>query len=276
MRPGGLARGPRGLIDQGMTDVVAPESEPPEEMLLERQDHGQAIDRGREPPSPSRAPGPELRRNVVEHLGPRLSRRLGHADVKARVVDQDDEVVAVRAKVGPERSQQPEVGAELGHHLYQTEGRQPLHRVPDRSARRGHPGAAERLDERIRMARAERLDDAGAVEVARGLAGGDEDARGGSCDHPTAGMASGDVRTASATRSARASALLPSSPLTTTSRSPRTAFTKLRSSSWSASASGASSITRSTTSVSALPVPGRQSPRTRMNSPPPLARSSDR
>ncbi len=44
----------------------------------------------------------------------------------------------------------------------------------------------------------------------------------------------------------------------------------------SASASGASSRIRSTTSESASPVPGFQSGRTRMNSPPPLARSSER
>ena len=62
--------------------------------------------------------------------------------------------------------------------------------------------------------------------------------------------ASGETRTASVTRNASASAARPSSPRTTTSRWPRTAWAKLWSSSSSASASGASRTMRSTASVS--------------------------
>ena len=130
-------------------------------------------------------------------------------------------------EVGPERAQQPQVGAELGHDLHQPEGREPFHRIADRGPGGRHARSAERFDRGIGVPGAQRLDDAGAVKITRGLAGGDEDARGGPSNHPTAGTASGDVRTASATRSARARALRPSSPLTTTSRSPCTACTKL-------------------------------------------------
>ena len=69
------ARGPpsrvgqRAAIDQRMTDVFAPEAEPAEERLLERQDHREPVHRGREPSRPAWPPGPELRRDVVQHLG---------------------------------------------------------------------------------------------------------------------------------------------------------------------------------------------------------------
>ena len=63
-----------------------------------------------------------------------------------------------------------------------------------------------------RIARPQRAHHAGAVEIARRLASGDEDARSGARDHQDAGAASGGVRTASATRSASASAARPSSP----------------------------------------------------------------
>ena len=78
-------------------------------------------------------------------------------------------------------------GAELGDDLHQAERREPFHRVADGRAGRGHARAAQGLDHRLGVAGSQRPDDAGAVEVARGLAGGDEDARGGSRDHPARG-----------------------------------------------------------------------------------------
>ena len=127
-----------------MADVVAPEPEPAEEPLLEGEHHGEPVDRGREPAGPSRPPGPELGRNVVEHLGPRPPRRLGHADVKAGIVDEDDEVVAAGSEVGPERAEQPEVRSELGDHLHQAESGEAFHRVADGRPGGGHAGPAER------------------------------------------------------------------------------------------------------------------------------------
>ena len=123
-----------------MADVVAPETQPAEEALLERQHHREPVHRRGEPPRPTRPPGPELRRDVVEDLGAGLPRRLGHADVEAGVVDEDDEVVSVRPEVGPERAQEPQVGAQLGHDLHQAEGGEPFHRI----AHRARPAAAMR------------------------------------------------------------------------------------------------------------------------------------
>ena len=206
-----------------MTDVVAPKAEPPEERLLERKDDREPVHRGRESPRPARSPGPELGRDVVQHLGAGGSGRLGHPDVKAGVVDEDDEVVASGPKVVPHGAQEPPMRSQLCHDLHHAEGREPLHAIAEGGARALHERPTERLDLRVGMSGEEGADHAGAVEITRGLAGGDEDTRRGPCDHPAAGAASGVVRTASATRSASASAARPSSPVTTTARSPRTA-----------------------------------------------------
>src|SRR5207247_9371620 len=96
--PRGRAAGPGAAVDQRVAHVVAPESEPAEESLLERQHHGQPVHRRREPPSASRPPGPKLGRNVVEDLGPRPLGRFGHADAKTGLVDEADELVPARAE----------------------------------------------------------------------------------------------------------------------------------------------------------------------------------
>ena len=72
-RAGLRARGPAAAVHQRMSHVLAPEAEPAEEALLEREHDGEPVDRGGEPAGPPRPPGPELGRNVVEHLGPRLA-----------------------------------------------------------------------------------------------------------------------------------------------------------------------------------------------------------
>ena len=94
-----------------MAHVLAAEPESAEERLLERQDDREPVHRGRQPPRALRPPGPELRRDVVQDLGARRARRLGHPQVKAGIVDQDDEVVAAGAEILPQRAQEPEMCA---------------------------------------------------------------------------------------------------------------------------------------------------------------------
>ncbi len=163
-----------------MADVVAPEPQAAEKTLLERQHHGEAIHRRGQPPGPARPPCPELGRDVVEHLGSRLARRFGHTQVKAGIVDQDDEIVPAGAEFFAQRAEEPDVGAELGDDLHQSERREPFDGIADHGARFGHAGAsrAPRWSRRD-SARAGRHD-ARAVKVTRWLAGGNEDAGGGS------------------------------------------------------------------------------------------------
>src|SRR5919107_565313 len=271
-----LPRRPRGTIDQGVSYILAADAKPAEELLLERQYNRQPVYRSSQPASSFRPPGPELGSDVVQHLGAGPVSRFGHTKMKTRVVNQDGQIVPADAEVSLERSKQTIVGPDLGDHLNHSEGGQTLHGVADRGARRFHLRAAQRLDGGTGIAPRERSHDARRMKISGGLAGGDEDARLTPPVHQCVEAASGWVRTASATRSASASAARPSSPRTTTSRWPRTACTKLCSSSASASASGASRTMRSTTSASSRPVPGCQPLRPRMNSPPPLARSSER
>src|SRR5262249_32343685 len=236
-----LTAGPGNAVDQRVADILTSETEVAEEPLLERQDHREPIDGGGEAPCAAGVPGPELRGNVVEHLGSRLASGFLDAKVEAWVVDQNDEIVATGAKIVPERMQQAKVGAQLRDHLHEAEGRQTFDGIANHRPRFGHSRSPERFDCRIGMTSTQRAHDASAMKVPRRLAGGNEDSRGWTGDHPTGMVASGDIRTASATRSASARAARPSSPRTTTSRPPRTACTKLCSSRPSASASGASS-----------------------------------
>src|SRR5437667_6775433 len=126
-----------------MADVLASKTQVAEEALLERQHHREAIDCRREPPGATGMPRPELRRNVVEHLGYRLASRFGHAKMEAGIVNQNDEVVAPGPKIVAERVQQAEMRAELRDHLHETERGQPFDRIADSGAGLGHPGSAE-------------------------------------------------------------------------------------------------------------------------------------
>ncbi len=138
-----LPAGPGHTIHQRVADVFAPEAEIAEEALLEWQHHRQTIDRRREPPGPTGMPGPELRGNVVEHLGPCLASRLGHAKMKARVIDQNHEVVAAGAEIVAERVQQTEMRAQLGDHFHQAECGQSLDGISD-DRRRPRPFGGRR------------------------------------------------------------------------------------------------------------------------------------
>src|SRR3954469_24770125 len=203
-------------------------------------------------------------------------RRLSNPEVETGIVDQNQQVVAAHPDIFPQRSKQPIVRLDLGQDLDYPEGGQPLHGIANDGTRLLHLGSAEGFDGGTGIPLQQRAHQTRAMEITRRLGGGDENARLAPRGHQWGEAASDWVRTASATRRASASAARPSSPRTTTSRSPRTACTKLCSSSARASASGASRTMRSTTSASSRPVPGCHSSRTRMNSPPPLAKSREK
>ena len=148
-----------------MSHVVAPEPEPPEEGLLEREHDGEPVDRGGEPARALGPPRPELRSDVVEDLGARGARRFGDAQMETGIVDEDDQIVAACAEVFPKRPQQPPVGAELAEDLDDAEGREALHRIAHRRARLRHARAAERVDRGVGVPCAQSANDAGAVQI---------------------------------------------------------------------------------------------------------------
>ena len=166
-----------------MSDILASEPQSAEEHLLERQHHRQPVHRRGEPARPARPPGPQLRRDVVQDLGAGGVRGLGHPDVEAGIVDQDDEVVAPHFEIIPEGSQEPVVGPDLGNDLDQPKGGEPFHPIPQRGAGLSHLRAPEGLDGGIGVACPECADHTGPVEIARRLASGDEDARRAPLNH---------------------------------------------------------------------------------------------
>src|SRR3989449_6535313 len=243
-----------------------------EERFLERQDHREAA-HGGEPAHPPRGPGPQLRRDVVQHGNAGGVRRRRGAQMVPRVVDQDGEIVAL----GPERlahpREQAEVRGQLPQRLDESHDRHPLHAVEHGGTGGLEARAAERLERGRREAPSQRRHHGGGVRVPRRLARRDVDA--GRAAHGRA-LARGEAWTAPATRQASARACAPAAPDTTTASSPRTARRKLSSSSLSGSASGASSRTCSTICSSVVaPIP-RHPARSRKKSPLPCARSREK
>jgi hypothetical protein len=166
-----------------VANVLAPKPESFEKHLLERQHHRQPVYRGREPPSPAGTPGPELGRDVVQHFCAHRVRRFRHSNVETGIVHQNDKIVSAQVEIIPERPQQAIVRPDLGDYFYQTECREPFHPIPEGGASSGDLGAAQGLDDGIRIAGPESANDARSVEIARRLAGRNKDARPGSPDH---------------------------------------------------------------------------------------------
>src|SRR5207302_5640339 len=138
-------------------------------------------------------------------------------------------------------AEQPDVRRELTQRLDEPDHGKPFHAVEHDRTRGLEVRPAERPDGRGREAALGRAHDGRGVRVPRRLAGGDVNPRraahGRVAAWGTAGAgggasgASGEACTAAATRNARARARAPAAPDTTTSSSPRTARTKLSSSS---------------------------------------------
>src|SRR5204863_6580402 len=86
-------------VHERMAHVLGPEPQTFEEGLLEGEDHGQTVYRRGQPVSSFGVPGPELRRNVVQDLGAAPVSCLGHSQIEAGIVHQDDQVVPAGPKI---------------------------------------------------------------------------------------------------------------------------------------------------------------------------------
>ena len=127
-----LASGPRST--SGCPTYSLRRPSPPKNICSNGKYHRQSVYRRGEPACPTRPPGPELRRNVVQDLRAGPMRRLGHPEVEAGIVDQDDEVIAPHFEIIPESPQQPIVGPDLGDHFDQPKRGEPLHPITQRGA----------------------------------------------------------------------------------------------------------------------------------------------
>ena len=212
--------GPR-LLHERVAHELGVDPDLAEELGLEREDHRDAVDRGGKAPGPPRPPGPELGRDVVERTHSGFPGRLGEPDVEAGIVDGNHEIVAARAEVAGELAEQPQMRGDLAEDFEEADDGVALHRKPHGRTRGLECGSPECVDDRVGPAPSQGPHHGGGMRIPGGFAGRHEDSRGTACLHAT-GRTTGDA-IAAVTRSASASAARPSAPLTTVSRSPRTA-----------------------------------------------------
>src|SRR5262245_56290181 len=256
-----------------MANVGRRHAEAREEFGLERQNDGEAVHIGAEPGSALRPPSPELGRDVVENGNPGCTRGTGNPQMQPGVIHQNGEVVAARDEIVSQRLEEPVVQWKRSQYRAEPHPAEPLHRESWFGAGSFEPWAPHCLEHRIGQQLLDRLDDTGSMKIAGRLAGRNE--------NPGSATGHGKARvralraTAAETSSARTRAALPSSPRTTASLSPRTAWTKLKSSRFRASARGASSGIRSISARSSGS-PSVQPSRSRRNSPRPAPRSRER
>ena len=162
------------LVEQRVTDVGRRHPLAPEELGLERQDRERRVDGASVAAHPPRAPGPVLRRDVVQHRHAAAAAGLGHHHVQAGVVDEHDEVRPVVAQqpqevgVGPQDQRQLSEHADHAHHRVLAEAE--AHRRAGVGKRRAAEGARAHVV-------AELLDQLARVQLAAGFAGRHEQVR---------------------------------------------------------------------------------------------------
>ena len=123
------------------------------------------------------APGPYLRRDVVEDptsLPPRAS---GKPQIQSRVVDRKKQPDILRHEEAPDPALQPKETRQTPQHLRPAHDRQLVQPGDPRHARRVHLAAADAEQPRLGQLPADLPRDRRAVVVSRGFAGGDEDRR---------------------------------------------------------------------------------------------------
>src|SRR5262249_43092877 len=220
---------------------------------------GEPVDATGDLPHAPSPPGPDLRADVVQHRHAGALGQAGEAEVELRKVDEDAEIRRRLAEPARERPVRPPEGPHTSRRLRQPDGRD-VARVGDRlHAGLAQPLAAEAEDLEIRQRGAQRAYEVGGMEVARGLAGDEQQparpiddrpgARSAAVAHrapalPHAGAATCAARTSVSRLSritcATSRARSPSQPLTGGGSRSRTARRKASISAWSASPSGTS------------------------------------
>ena len=157
----------REPVDQRMPDERRAHAGLAQERLLEREDHGDLIGAARELAHPARAPGPDLRRDEVQHRNPAPLGDRRERQVQVRRVDEHGQV----GVLGVERAAQPRVGAEharrAAEHLGEPRDRDLGLRDDRPEARALELRAAEPEHVEIVRALAQRLDQRRGVQVAR-------------------------------------------------------------------------------------------------------------
>src|SRR4051794_1324805 len=191
--PGILAGGAREAVNQWVTHIIAPDAEAVEELLFERQHHGQAVHCGREPPGSLRSPGPELRSDVVQNLGACAVGRFRYPEMKTGIVHQYGQVISPDSEVCLQSAQQAIMGADFGDDLDHAKCCEPFHGITNGGPRIFHVGPAQGLYGSAGITLRERTNHGGRMQVSRRFTGGDEDARRAPLQHQWVEAASGWV-----------------------------------------------------------------------------------
>lgn len=99
-------------IEERMADEGTADSRPAIQIRFKRKNDHDMIDTPLNPLDPTRPPGPDLRRNIIEHP---VARARGHpreVEIESRVVDQHHEIPRLRLEHRPDRANAPEDGAQ--------------------------------------------------------------------------------------------------------------------------------------------------------------------
>ena len=162
---------------EGVADELGVDASRAVERLFERKDDEHAVDEALHPPQAAALPGPELRADEPENGHAEALAMHGEAKVDVGKVDEDGERGRIALEVANQRAvlrvDVECVAQDLGEaHVGDVLG------ADDALLAGGfHAGPAEAGEGGVRQAGMEFGNDMGAVEVAGGLAGGEEDAR---------------------------------------------------------------------------------------------------
>ena len=168
----------RDFIEERMPDVFRLDAALVVPRFLERQRAEHVIDKAPHLGDAPAGPGPKLRRHEVEHrnaLGVRTPR---DPPVEAGVIDQDDRIGPMLAKVAIRLRNQAHDVRQAGEDLAEAHDRMIAQREQMLAPRRRHPVAAEADAFEGRIKPSQSVDQVGAVNVAAGLADAEEDAHG--------------------------------------------------------------------------------------------------
>ena len=159
-----------GGVHEGMTDEDRLHPVLAQEDLLEGKDDEGAIYEPPEELRPLLAPGPDLRRDVIDHGNAKAVCEPGEAEVEIGEVHQYQGIGAPRPDGGFETAHLPHQVGQVGDYFGDAHHGQLLHGHQDLGPRGGEDGAARSKPSRIRGGRREGPDQVAAVCVSGVLA----------------------------------------------------------------------------------------------------------
>ena len=167
----------RDQVDQRVPDELDGHGGSLVDLRLEREDRQDQRHEAAHRVQPSFAPGPQLRRDVVDHRHAGGVQRRAEAEVEVGKVDRDEDVGRMAPRLGHQPSIEPPRPRQLLHDLGEAGHAVVAIVLVEGGPGGGQPRPAEADDLDAGLAAAQLLGERGRVEVAARFPAGDEDAR---------------------------------------------------------------------------------------------------